>query len=110
MPETFGSYEKKDKKSGGVMALMDSLARELEAGIKDAEHDETTSQKDYVALMEDCQETRTQNVKSITNKETAKADLLAKKTVAKEKEQGDMKDLEIIHKYVTELHGECDFI
>merc|ERR1719284_1310393 len=40
MPETFsGGVEKKSEKSGGVMALMDMITKELETTIKDAEYD-----------------------------------------------------------------------
>merc|ERR1719421_1652487 len=92
------------------MALMDMISKELENTIRDAEYDEKTAQKDYVELMGDCQASRAQNMKSITDKEGAKAELAAKKVAAKSKEMGDLKDLEIIGKYVTQLHGDCDFI
>merc|ERR1719183_992935 len=86
MPETFGSYEKKGEKSGGVMALMDQISKELQASLSDLEYAEKTSQKDYVTLMGDSQATRSQNVKSITDKESAKAELTSRMTMAKEAE------------------------
>jgi len=110
MPTGLGSYEKKGQKSGGVMALMDQITRDLDASLMDGEHEETTAQKDYVELMADSQESRTQMSKSITDKQAAKAEINTKKAQAKEKEMGDLKDLEIIAKYVVELHGSCDFI
>jgi hypothetical protein len=110
MPEGLGGYEKKSEKSGGVMALMDMITKDLETSLSDIEHGETTAQKDYVELMSDSQASRAQNMKSITDKESAKAEISAKKIAAKEKEMGDLKDLEIIGKYVVELHGSCDFI
>jgi len=110
MPAGLGGYEKKGQKSGGVMALMDSITKDLEASLSDIEHEEMTSQKDYVELMGDSQASRAQDLKSITDKEAAKAEITAKKVAAKEKEMGDLKDLEIIDRYVVELHGSCDFI
>merc|ERR1719506_3010183 len=110
MPTGLGSYEKKGQKSGGVMALMDQITRDLDASLMDGEHEESTAQKDYVELMADSQESRTQMSKSITDKQAAKAEINTKKAQAKEKEMGDLKDLEIIGKYVVELHGSCDFI
>merc|ERR1719393_382145 len=89
---------------------MDSISKDLEASLSDIEYDEKTAQKDYVELMADCQASRSQDMKSITDKEAAKAELTAKKVAAKEKEMGDFKDLETIHGYVTQLHGDCDFI
>merc|ERR1719316_410176 len=52
-PETFGAYEKKSEKSGGVMALMDMITKELESEMKDAEYDEKTAQTEYAELMAD---------------------------------------------------------
>merc|ERR1719163_1770560 len=110
MPTGLGSYEKKGQKSGGVMALMDQITRDLDASLMDGEHEESTAQKDYVELMADSQESRTQMTKSIMDKQATKAEISTKKAQAKEKEMGDLKDLEIIAKYVVELHGSCDFI
>merc|ERR1719487_1726498 len=87
---------------------MDMIVKDLEAGKSDQEHEESTAQKDYAELMGDCQASRASDMKSITDKEAAKAEINAKKVAAKEK--GDIKDLEIIHGYVTQLHGDCDFI
>merc|ERR1719159_766428 len=85
MPEGLGGYEKKSEKSGGVMALMDMITKDLEASLSDIEYGETTAQKDYVELMSDSQASRAQNMKSITDKESAKAEISAKKVAAKEK-------------------------
>merc|ERR1719421_1414069 len=52
-------------------------------------------------------EARKAEMESLKN---AKAEINGKKMAAKEKEMGDFKDLEIIGKYVVELHGSCDFI
>merc|ERR1719420_196100 len=95
-PETFGAYEKKSGKSSGVIALMDSIAKELESDSKDAEYDEKTAQKDYSELMADSQETRQANSESITEKETAKAQIAEKKQNANQKEVRDFDDLENI--------------
>merc|ERR1719393_666253 len=110
-PETFsGEYEKKSEKSGGVLALMDSITKEMEADMKDAEYDEKTAQKDYAELMSDSQESRAQNAKSITEKETAKASIVEKKQMAKEKEARDYEDLENIQAEVSNLHVKCDLM
>merc|ERR1719305_2100700 len=74
-PETFGAYEKKSEKSGGVMALMDMITKEMESEMKDAEYDEKTAQTEYAELMADSQDSRAQDTKSITEKDTAKATL-----------------------------------
>merc|ERR550514_2463893 len=109
-PETFGAYEKSSEKSAGVLGLMDMIVKELEDDMKDAEYEEKTSQKDYEELMTDSAETREKQVKGITDKEAAKAKFSEKKVTATEKERGDLKDVDTIHKYEMTLHGECDFI
>merc|ERR550514_1815793 len=76
MPEGV-SYEKKTQKSGGVMALMDMITKDLTASLAEIEHDESTAQKDYVELMSDSQATRATDTKSITDKEAAKAEITA---------------------------------
>jgi len=109
MPEV-GTYEKSSQKSGGVMALMDMIVKDLENTVKDTEYGEKSAQEDYVELMEDCQASRAQYSKSLTDKEAAKAEVLEKKASAKEKELNDFKDLDNIGKYVGQLHVKCDFI
>merc|ERR1719428_2438097 len=65
-PET-GTYEKKTAKSGGVLALMDMLVKELESSLTEAQHEEKTAQA-----------TRASDLKSTTDKSSAKAELESK--------------------------------
>merc|ERR1719240_2318015 len=83
-PETFsGGVEKKTEKAGGVMALMDSIAKELETDMKDSEYAEKTAQTEYAELMADSQATRAQDAKSIVDKNAAKATMEEKLMTAK---------------------------
>merc|ERR1719399_51524 len=109
-PETFGAYEKSSEKSTGVLGLMDMIVKELEGDMKDAEYEEKTAQKDYEELMADSAETREAKVDSITEKESIKAKIGAKKADSTEKEKIDFKDVDGLQKYEVTLHGECDFI
>jgi len=109
-PETFGAYKKSSEKSSGVLALMDMIVKELEDDMKDGEYEEKVAQKDYQELMSDSAESREGKVKSITDKENAKAKLGEKKIRTVEKETADFADVESIHKYVNNLHHDCDFI
>merc|ERR1719454_1514059 len=110
-PETFGpTYEKKTEKSGGVMALMDMITKELESEMKDAEYDEKTAQTEYAELMADSQDSRAQDTKSITEKDTAKATLESKLVTTKESKALSVEKLEEIGSYIFDLHGSCDFI
>merc|ERR1719428_615059 len=89
---------------------MDMILKELEGDNKDAEYEEKTAQKDYEELMEDSKKMRAQELKSITVKEAAKAEVGAKKQSNTEKERDDETDVLQIHKYVADLHVDCDFI
>lgn len=106
----FGAYDKKSEKSAGVISMMDTIIKDLENGTKDAEYEEKTAQKDYGELMADSQETRAQDVKSITDKESSKAtvedSLLQTRTSRKQTAQ-DLKDAETM---TQDLHASCDFI
>merc|ERR1719213_578073 len=71
-------YEKKTAKSGGALALMDSLLGDLKTSLGEAEHEEKTAQTDYTELMADSQATRASDGKSSTDKAAAKAELESK--------------------------------
>jgi hypothetical protein len=109
-PETFGAYEKKGQKSGGVMALMDMLTRELESTLQEAQHDEKSAQGEYVELMTDSQKQRQQDSEAVTDKSAAKAALEATLVSLKENKAATLKQMEDINAYNTEVHGSCDFI
>merc|ERR1719171_792512 len=109
-PETWGAYKKKSGKSNGAFALLDRLTKDLQDGIADAEHDETTSQKDYETLMADSSTSRAQKAQSITEKEAAKADLDLKIENASEKKTSLEADLLNIKDYLSKLHAQCDFL
>merc|ERR1719213_450614 len=110
-PETFsGPLEKKSEKSAGVIGMMDTIIKDLENGMKDAEYEEKTAQKDYGELMADSQETRAQDVKSITDKESAKASTEDDLLSLREKRKQTAQDLKDANTYLADLHSSCDFI
>jgi hypothetical protein len=109
-PETFGAYVQKSEKSAGVMALMDMITKEMEGEMKEAEYDEKTAQTEYAELMADSQESRAQDTKSITEKDTAKANLEGKLVLAKESHTLSVEKLQENANYIFDLHASCDFI
>merc|ERR1719456_1612516 len=72
-PETFGAYGKKSEESGGVLAMMDMLVKELETEITQAELEEKDAQGDYETLMSDSAGKRADDAKSLVDKQAAKA-------------------------------------
>jgi hypothetical protein len=110
-PETFsGAVEKKTEKAGGVLALMDSIAKELEADMKDSEYAEKTAQKEYAELMADSQTSRAQDAKSIVDKNAAKATMEEKLMTAKKGYGATKEEISLVTSYIGDLHVSCDFI
>jgi len=110
-PETFTAlYEKKSEKSAGVLALMDSIAKELEADMKDSEYAEKTAQTEYAELMADSQATRAQDAKSIVDKNAAKATMEEKLMTAKKGYSATKEEISLVGSYIGDLHVSCDFI
>merc|ERR1719263_1617638 len=109
-PETFGAYEKKGEKSAGVIGMMDMIIKDLENGMKDAEYEEKTAQKDYAELMADSQATRKGDTKALTGKETTKAETEAQLMADKEKRAATATDLKNVKTVIQDLHAACDFI
>merc|ERR1719243_185676 len=109
-PATWDAYQKKDGKSNGVISLMEMLMKELQDGIVEAEHEESTAQSDYERLMSDSQSQREKSVESITSKEMAKAELDTKIANTKEALASQKAELTNVEQYIADLHAKCDFI
>merc|ERR1719498_491335 len=50
-PETFGAYSKKSEESGGVIAMIDTLIKELDTEMTEAETEEKLAQEEYEEMM-----------------------------------------------------------
>merc|ERR1719428_2326197 len=109
-PEMPSGPVKKNEKSAGVIGMMDMIIRDLENGMKDAEYEEKTAQKDYAELMADSQATRKGDTKALTGKETTKAETEAQLMADKEKRAATATDLKNIKTVIQDLHAACDFI
>lgn len=109
-PATWDNSLKKNKKSGGVLALMDMLVKDVETAIQEAEHDEKQAQKEYEALMSDAKKERQQSATEITNSEESKASAEVALSEAKDTRTSKLGTLEATNKAIVELHGNCDFL
>jgi len=97
-------------KSGGVMALMDSIIQDTKMAMKDSEFGEKTAQDDYAEVMADAQSNRATDSKAVTDKTAAKADLEAKLVTEKEGFANAQSALLGVGKLIADLHAQCDFI
>merc|ERR1719456_859820 len=89
---------------------MDMLLKELKDELTEAKHDEETSQSDYEKLMSESQASRAKKAESITSKEAAKADLDVRTENTKEAKASQEAELMNTEQYISQLHGECDFL
>merc|ERR1719353_1515228 len=73
-PEANLAYKKSGEESNGVIAMIDLLVADIDKENQIMEVDEKDAQKDYEQFMGDAKEKRAQDSKSITDKESAKAE------------------------------------
>merc|ERR1719316_1923178 len=71
-PPAFTQYQKSEK-SGGVIALMDTMIGDLKAGAQEARFMEKAAQSDYVELMENSKAKRAQDQKTLVDQGSSKA-------------------------------------
>jgi len=108
-PETFSAdYKKSD--SNGVITMMDMLKNDIEKEQAEAARDEKEAQKDYEQLMADSAAKRDADSKSITQKESDKAEAESSLQAKKENLHGENADLMATSELISSLHGQCDFI
>jgi septal ring factor EnvC (AmiA/AmiB activator) len=109
-PETFEGELKPNEQSGGVMAMMDQMIKDVEMDIQEAKHDEADAQKDYEEAMKDSAEKREEDSKLIVEKEGSKADTMTRLQVARELRATKRDQLGITQDKEQSLHVDCDHL
>merc|ERR1719454_2793917 len=109
-PETFGAYSKKSEEGGGVIAMIDTLVKELDTEMTEAETEEKLAQEEYEELMADSAEKRAADSKSLADKESQKGDLESELVTLGDEHKATVKELMATEKYIGNLHGECDWL
>jgi len=107
-PAGFKSYEK-NKKSGGVMGMMQGIiddAKNMEAEAVRAEED---GQHAYESFIQESNESVDQKTKSMISKTDMKAKAEKEKVEAETEHEGIMENLEQLTNENTDLHKACDF-
>merc|ERR1719263_965972 len=92
------------------MGLMNEFKTDLKTDMTESETSEKFMAKDYVRVMQDAQETRKQDVKSMTEKKAAKATLDQKLVDNKSLLALTEEQLHNLQLYLVQLHTECDFL
>jgi septal ring factor EnvC (AmiA/AmiB activator) len=109
-PEDIKAYSKKSEESNGIIAMIDTLIRDLEKEMTEAELTEKDAQEDYETFMKDSADKRAQDSKTLTDKEGALADLEAGLGEQKANLESTTKELAATNDYIANLHLECDFL
>merc|ERR1719453_1841451 len=74
-PEAVGAYKKKGEESAGVIAMIDTLVRDVDKEMTESETEEKDAQGDYEQLMSDSKEKRATDSKALTEKTSTKAQM-----------------------------------
>jgi len=110
-PETWSaSYENKSQKSGGVIALLTNLEKDLSNDQVEGEHEEKTAQSDFEKLMENSKTAREQLNNEITVNNGSKAETEGRLGEAKVSQSTETEAHAGLVQYLSQLHGSCDFL
>merc|ERR1719262_137264 len=100
-PETFGEYKKKGQESGGVLAMMDMLKADLEKEIQEMNFEENDAQAEYEDMVKDAAKKRAADLKSIAEKEAAKAGLEAEILASEDTKAAEEAELMATKQYIS---------
>merc|ERR1719220_1253787 len=109
-PESFEAYSKKSEESNGIIAMIDLLIKDLDREMTEAEVTEKDAQEDYEVFMKDSADKRTQDSKTLADKEGALAALKGGLEEQKSSLSSTEKELVATNQYIHALHLECDWL
>jgi len=98
------------QEANSVIAMMDTLVRDLDREMAVAETEEKNGQADYEKTMADSKETRAANLKLLEEKESAKADADAAVQTNVDEKMAQAKELHGVNGYIMGLHADCDWL
>jgi chromosome segregation ATPase len=109
-PATAAAFAKKSEESNGVIGMIDLLIKDLDKEMTEATTTEKDSQADYEQAMRDAADKRATDSKTLADKQKAKADTSADMEANTEEKAATTKTLMATEKYISNLHGECDWL
>eukprot|EP00444_Apocalathium_aciculiferum_P033393 CAMPEP_0183493264 /NCGR_PEP_ID=MMETSP0370-20130417/183357_1 /TAXON_ID=268820 /ORGANISM="Peridinium aciculiferum, Strain PAER-2" /LENGTH=1097 /DNA_ID=CAMNT_0025686605 /DNA_START=63 /DNA_END=3353 /DNA_ORIENTATION=- len=109
-PATWDAYATKSEESTGVIAMIDLLIKDMDKEMTEAETEEKNAQVDYQATMSDAADKRAQDSKSLTEKDSFKADFETALQGHGEAQKSAVSELMATDKYISSLHAECDWL
>jgi len=109
-PEAVDAYSKKSEESNGIIAMMDSITKDLDKEMTEAEVTEKDAQGDYETFMQDSATKRAEDSKTLTDKQAALANLETSLGDQKAEKASTEKTLAATNEYIASLHAECDWL
>jgi hypothetical protein len=109
-PEAVGAYKKKGEESGGVIAMINLLIKDLDKEMDESKVAEKDAQADYEQMLNDSAEKRALDSKALTEKNEAKAGLQADAAEHTDAHGAAVNELMATEKYISSLHAECDWL
>merc|ERR1719230_1218482 len=109
-PETFGAYSQQSESGGGVIAMIDTLIKELDTEMTEAETEEKLAQEEYDEFMADSKDKRAADSKSVADKETMKGETEDQLTKLKDTHKNVLIEIMATDEVITNLHGQCDWL
>jgi chromosome segregation ATPase len=104
------AYKKSGESSNGVIAMIDLIVADVDKEIQTMEVDEKDAQRDYEGFMSDASEKRAQDSKTITDKESAKAESETELQTNTDSKKSKTTEAMETAKYIGGLHEECDWL
>merc|ERR1719380_534858 len=90
--------------------MMDMITKDIDTEMHEAEHAEKSAQEDYEEMMKDSAEKRALDTKALTDKESTKASVETDLQAYGDAKAATSKELMATSLYLSQLHGECDFL
>lgn len=109
-PATAAAYKKKSAESTGVIYMIDTLVKDLDKEMTEAETAEKDAQSDYEAAMAESAAKRAQDTKTMTDKESAKAEMSGDLLKHEEEKTATSQTMMATSKVIAETHADCDWL
>jgi len=109
-PETAAAFSKKSEESNGVIAMIDMMIGDLTKEMTEAKATEKNAQEDYEQMMTDSAAKRSDDTKSLADKQKAKAEAQASVEASTEEKGATTKTLMATLEHIQSLHAECDWL
>jgi len=109
-PEAPGAFKEKGEESKGVIEMVDMLILDIDNQRAEMQTEEKDSQGEYEVFIKDSSEKRISDLKSVAEKEDAKADLEAQVQKLHLEKKSKTSELKASTEYLQDLHKQCDWL